>query len=159
MTKKNKKTKVGITFSTFDLLHAGHITMLKEAKSQCDYLICGLHVDPTIERPHKNRPVQSVVERYIQLSAVECVDEIIPYCIEKDLYDILLTQPIDVRIIGDDYKAVEFSGKQLCLDHNIDIYYNSRSHDFSSSGLRKEVVKREKEDEGKTVKKEYIKDH
>ena len=153
------KIKTGITFSTFDLLHAGHITMLKEAKQQCDHLICGLHVDPQIERPHKNSPVQSVVERYIQLSAVEFVDEVIPYCIEKDLYDILLTYPIDVRIIGDDYKDVEFSGKQLCIDQGIDIYYNSRSHDFSSSGLRKEVAKREQENARKTIESQSSKDN
>ena len=130
------KMKTGITFSTFDLLHAGHIAMLREAKEQCDYLICGLHVDPQVERPQKNAPVQSIVERYIQLSAVKYVDEIVPYNLEKDLADILLTYPINIRIIGADYKDVDFSAKQLCIDNDIEIYYNSRSHDFSSSGLR-----------------------
>jgi len=132
--------KTGVTFSTFDLLHAGHISMLREAKSQCDYLICGLHVDPKIERPNKNSPVQSLVERYIQLSAVKYVDEIVPYNLEQDLYDILLTYPIDIRIIGADYKDVDFSGKQLCIDNSIEIYYNNRRHDFSSSGLRKRIT-------------------
>jgi len=132
--------KTGVTFSTFDLLHAGHISMLREAKSQCDYLICGLHVDPKIERPNKNSPIQSLVERYIQLSAVKYVDEIVPYNLEQDLYDILLTYPIDIRIIGADYKDVDFSGKQLCIDNSIEIYYNSRRHDFSSSGLRKRIT-------------------
>ena len=137
--------KTGITFSTFDLLHAGHICMLKEAKSKCDYLICGLHVDPQIERPHKNSPVQSVVERYVQLSAVSVVDEIIPYNLEKDLYDILLSYPIDIRIIGSDYRDVDFSGKDICLSKGIEIFYNSRDHDFSSSGLRKRIYLAEKE--------------
>ena len=132
--------KTGVTFSTFDLLHAGHISMLREAKSQCDYLICGLHVDPKIERPNKNSPIQSLVERYIQLSAVKYVDEIVPYNLEQDLYDILLTYPIDIRIIGADYKDVDFSGKQLCIDNSIQIYYNNRRHDFSSSGLRKRIT-------------------
>jgi len=113
------KIKTGITFSTFDLLHAGHIAMLREAKEQCDYLICGLHVDPQVERPQKNAPVQSTVERYIQLSAVKYVDEIVPYILEKDLADILLTCPINVRIIGADYKDVDFSAKHLCADNNI----------------------------------------
>lgn len=132
--------KTGVTFSTFDLLHAGHISMLREAKSQCDYLICGLHVDPKIERPNKNSPIQSLVERYIQLSAVKYVDEIVPYNLEQDLYNILLTYPIDIRIIGADYKDVDFSGKQLCIDNSIEIYYNNRRHDFSSSGLRKRIT-------------------
>ncbi|MEE2975635.1 MAG: adenylyltransferase/cytidyltransferase family protein [Thermodesulfobacteriota bacterium] len=135
--------KTGITFSTFDLLHAGHIAMLKEAKQHCDYLICGLHVDPQVERPEKNSPIQSVVERYLQLSAVKYVDEIVPYNLEKDLADILLTFPINIRIIGADYKDTDFSGKQLCIDNNIEIYYNSRSHNFSSSGLRKRVFNEE----------------
>jgi len=139
------KIKTGITFSTFDLLHAGHIAMLAEAKSVCDYLICGLHVDPQVERPNKNQPIQSVVERYIQLSSVQYVDEVIPYDLEKDLYDILLTYPIDVRIIGADYKDTEFSGKDICLTKGIDIYYNKRSHNFSSTELRKRIQQAENE--------------
>lgn len=135
--------KIGVTFSTFDLLHAGHNLMLKQAKSVCDYLICGLHVDPQIERPNKNQPIQSLVERYIQLSSVEYVDEIIPYNLEKDLHDILLGYPIDVRIIGSDYKDVEFSGKDICLTKGIEIYYNDRLHNFSSTELRQRIAKAE----------------
>ena len=137
--------KTGITFSTFDLLHAGHIAMLAEAKSVCDYLICGLHVDPQVERPNKNQPIQSIVERYIQLSSVQYVDEIIPYNLEKDLHDILLTYPIDIRIIGADYKDTEFSGKDICLTKGIEIYYNERSHNFSSTELRKRIQQAENE--------------
>lgn len=135
--------KTGITFSTFDLLHAGHIAMLAEAKSVCDYLICGLHVDPQVERPNKNQPIQSIVERYIQLSSVQYVDEIIPYNLEKDLHDILLTYPIDIRIIGADYKDTEFSGKDICLTKGIEIYYNERSHNFSSTELRQRIQQSE----------------
>jgi len=131
--------KIGITFSTFDLLHTGHVLMLKEAKSVCDYLICGLHVDPQVERPNKNKPIQSIVERYAQLSAVKYVDEVIPYNLEKDLHDILLSYPIDVRIIGADYRDVDFSGKQICIDKEIEIYYNERSHNFSSTELRQRI--------------------
>ena len=135
--------KTGITFSTFDLLHAGHIAMLAEAKSVCDYLICGLHVDPQVERPHKNKPIQSIVERYIQLSSVKYIDEIIPYNFERDLHNILLTYPINVRIIGADYKDTEFSGKDICLTKGIEIYYNERSHDFSSTELRQRIQQAE----------------
>lgn len=135
--------KTGITFSTFDLLHAGHILMLKEAKSVCDYLICGLHVDPQIERPNKNKPIQSLVERYIQLSSVKYVDEIIPYNYEKDLHDILLGYPINIRIIGADYENIDFSGKDICQSKDIEIYYNKRSHDFSSTELRQRISQAE----------------
>ena len=139
------KIKTGITFSTFDLLHAGHIAMLAEAKSVCDYLICGLHVDPQVERPNKNQPIQSVVERYIQLSSIQYVDEVIPYNLEKDLHDILLTYPIDVRIIGADYEDTEFSGKDICLTKGIEIYYNERLHNFSSTELRQRIQQAEDE--------------
>jgi len=135
--------KTGVTFSTFDLLHAGHILMLKEAKSVCDYLICGLHVDPQIERPNKNKPIQSLVERYIQLSSVKYVDEIIPYNYEKDLHDILLGYPVNIRIIGADYKGANFSGLDICQSKGIEIYYNERSHNFSSTELRKRISKAE----------------
>ena len=135
--------KTGVTFSTFDLLHAGHILMLKEAKSVCDYLICGLHVDPQIERPNKNKPIQSLVERYIQLSSVKYVDEIVPYNYEKDLHDILLGYPINIRIIGADYKGENFSGLDICQSKGIEIYYNERSHNFSSTELRKRISKGE----------------
>lgn len=131
----------GITFSAFDLLHAGHICMLKEAKEQCDYLICGLQADPTLDRPEKNKPIQSTVERYLQLSAVKYVDEIIPYSLESELCEILLAYPIDVRIIGADYKNVDFTGKDICRKLGIEIYFNQRNHDFSTSDLRKKVFK------------------
>jgi len=135
--------KVGITFSTFDLLHAGHVKMLEEAKSQCDYLICGLQTDPSIDRPEKNKPVQTVVERYIQLKACKFVDEIVPYTFESDLEDLLKAFKIDVRIIGDEYKNKDFTGRKYCEQKGIEIYYNIRDHRFSSSALRKEVHEKE----------------
>jgi glycerol-3-phosphate cytidylyltransferase len=129
--------KTGITFSTFDLLHCGHILMLKEAKDQCDYLICGLQTDPTIDRPDtKNKPIQSIVERYIQLSAVEYVNEVIVYQTEKDLIDILKCFPIDIRIIGEEYRGREFTGKSIS---GIEMYYNERNHDFSTTELRNRI--------------------
>lgn len=135
--------KIGITFSAFDLLHAGHITMLEEAKRQCDYLIAALQTDPTIDRPEKNRPTQSVVERYIQLKGCKFVDEIIPYATEQDLEDILRSFKIDVRIIGDEYKDKNFTGRTYCEDKGIQLYFNVRDHRFSSSSLRKEVTEKE----------------
>ena len=137
------KTKTGITFSTFDLLHAGHIRMLEEAKSFCDYLIVGLQTDPTVDRPEKNKPVQSVVERYIQLKGCKFVDEIVPYTTEQDLEDILRSYKIDVRILGDEYEDKIFTGRSYCEEKKIRLVYNSRDHRFSSSGLRKEVFESE----------------
>ena len=130
---------VGITFSCFDLLHAGHIKMLEEAKAQCDYLITGLQVDPTLDRPEKNKPIQSVVERYIQLKSCKYVDEIVPYISEQDLLDILTSFKIHKRIIGEEYRKIDFTGKDYCKKKGIEIYYNKRDHRFSSSGLRKQV--------------------
>ena len=128
---------VGFTCSTFDLLHAGHILMLAECKTICDHLIVGVQSDPTIDRPNtKNKPVQSIVERFVQLSAVKFVDEIIVYDTEKDLEDLLMFLPISVRIIGEEYKDKEFTCKQICEERGIKIWYNSRSHRFSSSELR-----------------------
>ena len=135
--------KVGITFSTFDLLHAGHIQMLREAKEQCDYLICGLQLDPSIDRPEKNSPVQTIVERYTQLAGVKYVDEIIPYAFEKDVEDILTMYHIDVRILGDEYKEKDFTGKDICKKRGIQLYFNKRDHRFSSSDLRKRVAERQ----------------
>jgi glycerol-3-phosphate cytidylyltransferase len=132
--------KIGITCSAFDLLHAGHVMMLREAKSQCDYLIAALQVDPTIDRPEKNKPVQSIVERHIQLSAVKYVDEVICYSTEKDLEDILKMFPIDVRILGDEYKDKNFTGRTICQELGIKLHFNKRNHRFSSSDLRKRVV-------------------
>ena len=140
-----KAQKIGITFSAFDLLHAGHIKMLEEAKTICDYLIVGLQIDPSLDRPQKNKPTQSVVERYIQLKACRSVDEIIPYNTEEYLMDILQSFVIDVRIIGDDYRDKDFTGKQYCEDKGIQIYYNKRDHRFSSSALKKAVYEQERD--------------
>jgi len=130
----------GFTCSTFDLLHAGHVMMLREAKSVCDYLIVGLQVDPTIDRPkEKNQPVQSLVERYVQLASVEYVDEIIPYQTERDLEDILQMYPIDIRILGEEYREYDFTGKDICRARGIELYFNKRDHRFSTSDLRHRV--------------------
>ena len=137
--------KIGITFSAFDLLHAGHIKMLEEAKRQCDYLIAALQTDPTLDRPEKNRPTQSVVERYIQLKGCKYVDEIVPYATEQDLEDILRSFKLDVRIIGDEYKEANFTGRSYCEEKGIALYFNVRDHRFSSSSLRKEVAEKESE--------------
>ena len=131
--------KIGITFSSFDLFHSGHVAMLKEAKENCDYMMVGLQTDPTIDRPEKNKPIQSTFERYVQLEGCKYIDQIIPYETEKDLIDILLTYNIDVRFIGEEYKTKQFTGKQLCVDKGIEIYYNKRQHSFSTSGLRKRI--------------------
>ena len=131
--------KVGFTCSAFDLLHAGHVSMLREAKDQCDYLICGLQVDPSLDRKSKNKPIQTIVERYTQLNAVEYVDEIIPYTTEQDLEDILSMLHIDVRIIGAEYKSGTFTGRAICSARGIEIYYNQRDHRFSTSDLRSRV--------------------
>jgi len=135
--------KVGFTCSTFDLLHAGHVQMLREAKKQCDYLIVGLQVDPSVDRKDKNAPIQTVVERYTQLKAVGYVDEIIPYGTESDLEDILNMYHIDVRILGEEYRDKEFTGKDICRKRDIDLYFNKRHHRFSSSDLRVRVAERE----------------
>jgi glycerol-3-phosphate cytidylyltransferase len=135
---------VGFTCSTFDLLHAGHILMLAEAKSICDYLIVGVQSDPTIDRPDvKNKPVQSIVERYVQLSAVKFIDEIIVYDTEKDLEDLLMFLPITLRIIGEEYRDKAFTGKNICEDRGIKIFYNSRTHRFISSELRQRTYQSE----------------
>lgn len=129
----------GFTASTFDLLHAGHVSMLREAKEQCDYLICGLQVDPSLDRPEKNKPVQTLVERYTQLAAIRYVDEIIPYQTEEDLEDILKMVNIDLRIIGSEYKDKTFTGRATCAARGIEIYFNKRDHRFSTSDLRRRV--------------------
>ena len=141
---KDQGLKIGITFSTFDLLHAGHVAMLAEAKNHCDYLIAALQTDPTIDRPDtKNKPVQSIVERQIQLACNRFVDEIVVYQTEKDLEDILLSMPIDVRILGIEYQDKDFTGKDICNKRGIEIVYNGRDHSFSSSSLRKRVAQAE----------------
>ena len=141
---KAEGKKIGITFSTFDMLHAGHIAMLSEAKNHCDYLIAGLQTDPTIDRPDtKNSPIQSVVERQIQLAACRYVDEVVVYQTEQDLIDLLLILPIDVRILGVEYEEKQFTGRGECYDRNIELVFNGRDHSFSSSSLRKRVVEAE----------------
>ena len=141
---ENTKRTIGFTASTFDLLHAGHIAMLREAKTQCDYLIVGLQVDPSVDRPEKNKPVQTLVERYVQIAAVTYVDEIVCYQTETDLIDILEMFQIDVKIMGDEYRNKDFTGKDVCKQKNIRLYFNRRDHRFSSSDLRKRVVENSK---------------
>ena len=129
--------KIGFTCSTFDLLHAGHVQMLREAKEQCDYLIVGLQMDPAVDRPkEKNQPIQTIVERYSQLKAVSYVDEIIPYATEQDLEDILELYTINVRILGEEYRDKEFTGKDICRKRDIELFFNKRDHRFSTSKLR-----------------------
>lgn len=142
---KQQGLRVGIVFSAFDLFHAGHIAMLAEAKNHCDYLIAALQTDPTLDRPDsKNPPVQSIVERQIQLSTNRNVDEVVVYQTEKDVVDLLLILPVDVRILGVEYEHVNFTGKDECVARGIEIVYNKRDHSFSSSNLRKRVAAAEK---------------
>lgn len=127
--------KIGFTASAFDLLHAGHILMLEEAKTVCDYLIVALQTNPNIDRPEKRKPIQSIVERQIQLEAVKYVDRVVVYETEQDLLNLLKILPIDVRIIGEDYLGRDFTGRDYCLSSGIDIYYNKRAHGLSSTEL------------------------
>ena len=141
---KQDGLKVGVVFSSFDLFHAGHVAMLSEAKNHCDYLIAALQTDPTIDRPDsKNPPIQSIVERQIQVSTNRNVDEVVVYQTEKDLEDLLLILPVDVRILGVEYKDQDFTGREICLKRGIEIVYNGRDHSFSSSSLRKRVAEAE----------------
>lgn len=143
---KAQGKKIGITFSQFDMLHAGHIAMLAEAKNHCDYLIAGLQTDASIDRPGvKNPPVQSIIERQIQLSACRFVDEIVVYTTEQDLIDLILTLPLDVRILGEEYEDTNFTGRSEGHGRQIEHVYNKRDHSFSSSSLRKRVVAAEAE--------------
>lgn len=136
LNKPVDEVKIGFTCSTFDLLHAGHIVMLQEAKSLCDYLICGLLVDPTVDRPEsKNKPVQTPFERYVQLSSCRFVDEVIPFSTEQEIVDMILTIQPHIRIVGEEYENTDHTGKGLCP-----IHYNKRKHSFSSTDLRKRVV-------------------
>ena len=138
---KAEGKKIGITFSQFDMLHAGHIAMLAEAKNHCDYLIAGLQTDASVDRPDsKNPPVQSIIERQIQLSACRFVDEIVVYTTEQDLIDLILTLPIDVRILGEEYNDTNFTGRSEGQGRQIEHVFNRRDHSFSSSSLRKRVV-------------------
>ena len=131
--------KIGFTCSTFDLLHAGHVQMLRDAKEQCDYLIVALQMDPSIDRAEKNAPIQTIVERYTQLKGIKYVDEIIPYATEKDLEDLLSLYSIDVRILGDEYRDKPFTGRDICRKRDIELYFNNRDHRFSTSDLRRRV--------------------
>jgi len=135
--------RIGFTASSFDLLHAGHVAMLREARTQCDYLICGIQLDPSLDRASKNSPVQTIVERYTQLKGVRYVDEIIPYSTERDLEDILEMYNIHVRILGEEYRDKDFTGRDICKKRGIDLYFNKRDHRFSTSDLRKRVTEAE----------------
>jgi glycerol-3-phosphate cytidylyltransferase len=147
-TNKVNAKRIGITFSTFDLFHAGHVVMLEDAKRQCDYLIAAIQLDPTLDRVTKNKPVQSIIERQIQVSACRYVDEIIVYSTEKEVEDILMALPIDVRILGEEYKSSEFTGKEICQKRGIEFYFNKRDHFFSSSDLRQRVYEAETKKRG-----------
>ncbi len=140
---KAQGLRIGFTASQFDMLHAGHIARLSEARNHCDYLIAGLQNNASWDRPEKNAPIQSIVERQIQLAATRYVDEIVVYNTEKDLEDILLTLPLDVRILGVEYRDKEFTGRDICVSRDIELIYNKRDHSFSSSSLRKRVVEAE----------------
>ncbi|MFD2538359.1 adenylyltransferase/cytidyltransferase family protein [Sphingobacterium chuzhouense] len=143
--------KIGITFSAFDLLHAGHIKMLEDGKEQCDFLICCLQTDPTLDRPEKNKPTQTVFERYMQLRGCKHVDKIIPYATEQDLEDILRSYKIHVRILGDEYKDKNFTGRKYCEEKGIELYFNRRENRFSSSSLRKIIAKKQHEEPASIV--------
>lgn len=143
-----KNLVTGFTCSTFDLFHAGHVVMLEEAKRQCDYLIVGIQADPTLDRASKNKPVQSIIERQIQVKACKYVDEVVIYTTEKELEDILKTLPIDIRILGEEYLDKEFTGKEICLKRGIRFHYNKRDHSFSSTDLRKRVFEAEANKKG-----------
>ena len=134
--------RVGFTCSTFDLFHAGHVLMLEEAKRQCDWLIVGLQTDPTIDRPEKNKPVQSVFERFVQVSACKWVNEVVVYESEKDLMNLLKSYNIHVRILGKEYQDKEFTGRHL---GNIELYFNSRDHSFSTTELRNRIREAEEQ--------------
>ena len=129
--------KKGITFGAFDLFHAGHVLMLEEARTVCDYLIVGLQTDPSLDRDTKNTPVQSIEERQIQVLGCKHVDEVVIYEREADLLEILKTKDWDVRILGDEYKDKHFTGREEFLDK---CYFNSRTHKFSTSELRERVA-------------------
>ena len=139
MIRNNKEVgKIGFTCSCFDLLHAGHILMLEDSKKQCDYLIVGLQTDPTIDRPkEKNKPIQSLEERRIQLEAIKYVDEVIVYETENELYELLYKLMPNVRILGTDYEHKYFTGIEI---EGIDIYFHKRDHDYSTSSLREKIT-------------------
>ena len=131
--------RIGFTASAFDLLHPGHVMMLEEAKEHCDWLICGLHVDPSIQRKEKSAPMQSLIERYTQLAAVKHVDQIVPYQFESELLDIMALYRVSVRIVGEEYRGTDFTGKTYCNAAGVKIVYNSRKHTFSSTAMRSKL--------------------
>jgi len=133
--------KIGFTCSTFDLLHSGHILMLEECRKNCDYLLVGLQSDPTLDRPDtKNKPSQGMYERWVQLKGCKYVYEVLPYSTEEDLMNLLATQQIDIRFVGEDYRNLDFTGKKFCEENNIEIFYNSRKHSYSTTDLRKRMA-------------------
>ena len=133
----NDKKIIGFTCGAMDLLHAGHVLMLADCRKQCDHLIVGLHTNPQLDRPDKNKPIQSVIERYIQLEGCSYVDQIVPYETESDLIDMLKALPIDVRFVGDDWRDKPYTGHEIA---SIEVKFNSREHDYSSSGLRRRIA-------------------
>lgn len=140
--------KIGFNCSSFDMFHAGHVTMLKMEKTLCDHLIVALQVDPTVDRPGvKNKPVQSVYERYVQLQACKYVDEILVYETEFDLLQLIMTQKIDIRFVGDEYQNRDFTGKQYCIDNGIELHYHKRQHIYSSTEIRKRTAEMERKKE------------
>ena len=148
MESWGNKGKIGFTCSAFDLLHAGHQLMLEEARSHCDFLIVALQYDPSLDRSTKNKPIQSVVERYLQLRSSKWVDDIVFYNSEAELLELLTCLPINVRILGDEYKDRDFTGRDLCTKLGIDLVFNSRKHNYSSSGLRKRIAQAESQPKG-----------
>ena len=134
-----RNIKTGITFGCFDLCHAGHVLMLEECKQYCDYLIVGLQVDPSEERPSKNKPIQDLFERHTQLKAVTWVDEVIPYRFEHEIITMLQALSVDVRFVGEDYIDKDFTGKIYCIENGIELLYNTRRHNFSTSELRRRL--------------------
>lgn len=136
--------KIGFNSSSFDLLHTGHVSMLKMEKQLCDYLLVGLQVDPSIDRPRiKNKPIQSVYERYVQLQGCKYVDEILVYETEADLLNLIKSNTIHIRFLGEEYLDKDFTGKQYCIKNNIELHYHKRQHTYSSSDLRRRVYEAE----------------
>jgi glycerol-3-phosphate cytidylyltransferase len=136
--------KIGFNCSCFDLFHAGHVTMLKMEKEKCDYLKVALQVDPTIDRPGlKNKPVQSIYERYAQVQACKYVDEILVYDTEAELLNLIMTQDMHIRFLSEEYLNRDFTGKQYCMDNGIELFYHKRQHTYSTSDLRKRVYEME----------------
>lgn len=124
----------GITFGAFDLCHTGHLLMFEEIKKHCDYLIVGLHINPQVERPHKNKPIESEYERWVRLHACRYVDEIVPYNTEEELCNILRQYKPDLRFLGDEYIDKDFKGRDICKN-----FFLERKHSYSSTNLRNKI--------------------